>query len=157
MNHPGMYRLALLLLVATPAAADSVPDYLDNRSDAAALVRSYYNAIARQEYVRAWSYFGDRKPVADYDAFAAGYEGTGDVDLVTVESEGAAGRTYSTVRLACSATGADGKARVFAGCYTMRLAQPGIQAPPFQPLHIENATLHEAALPLAEALPPSCE
>lgn len=151
--------LAVLLPVAVPAGAQDVPDYRDDRSDAAALVGSYYNAIARQEYVRAWSYFGEEKPVADYDSFAAGYEGTTDIDLVTgpVHSEGAAGSLFSTVPVAFSARGSDGKIRVFAGCYTTRLAQPGIQAPPFQPLHIETARLHEAAAPLAGSLPGTCD
>ena len=54
-----------LLLAATAsiaictAALAAEPAYLDDRSDAGALVRSFYNALNRHEYSRAWSYFGE--------------------------------------------------------------------------------------------------
>ncbi len=149
----------LLLFAAAPAFAQELPVYLDDRSDAAALVASYYNAIARQEYARAWSYFGEAKPVADYAAFVAGYADTAAVELRTgaVTAEGAAGKLYETVPAAIAATGADGTVRVFAGCYTTRLAQPANQEPPFAPRRIERAELGETKAPLAEAVPASCD
>ena len=112
----------LLLFAAAPAFAQELPVYLDDRSDAAALVASYYNAIARQEYARAWSYFGEAKPVADYAAFVAGYADTAAVELRTgaVTAEGVAGSLYETVPAAIAATGADGTVRVFAGAATRR-------------------------------------
>ena len=154
-----MLRRALLLVLAgVPALAQEPPSYLDDRSDGAALVHSYYNAIARQEYARAWGYFGDAKPVKDFATFAAGYAGTATIELRTgpVEPEGAAGSIYQSVPVALAATGADGKAAVFAGCYVTRLLQPANQEPPFAPLHIERATLHTAPGPLEAALPKDC-
>ena len=113
-------------------------------------MRSYYNAIARQEYARAWSYFGDAKPVKDYDTFVAGYAATAAIELRAgpVEPEGAAGSLYESVPVAFAATGTDGKVTVFAGCYVTRLLQPANQEPPFAPLQIESAKLHTAAMPL---------
>lgn len=151
-------RPALLLaLLALPAAAAEPPAYRDDRSDPASLVASYYNAISRQEYARAWSYFGDTPPVADFATFATGYAGTLSVDLLTgpVVSEGAAGSIYSTVPVAIAAETAAG-VQVFAGCYRLRQIQPAIQDPPFRPIFIETAKLHPAKGDLAAALPAAC-
>jgi hypothetical protein len=148
----------LLLLAAAPALADE-PPYLDDRSDPAAIVRSLYNAVSRHEYARAWSYFGETKPVADYQAFVAGSADTASVELLTgpVTTEGAAGSVYGRVPVALAATGADGATRVFAGCYVTRQLQPAIQEPPFRPLEIDRASLHAADGPLATAVPPGCD
>ena len=148
----------LLALLATGAAAEP-PPYRDDRSDPAALVASYYHAVSRREYARAWSYFGDTPPVADYATFAAGYADTVGVELVigAVGSEGAAGSIYATVPVAIAATSADGTVRVFAGCYLTRQIQPAIQEPPFRPLRIERARLNPADGPPDEALPAGCD
>ncbi len=91
--------LAALLLLAARLAE---PAYLDDRSDPAALIRSYYNAVARHEYARAWSYFGEAKPVADYPSFTAGYADTESVELslgpVTTEAPPAASTPASRSR-----------------------------------------------------------
>jgi hypothetical protein len=147
------FGLALAALLAAPALAE--PAYVDDRSDPAAILRSYYNAVNRREYARAWSYFGDEKPAADYAAFVAGYADTAAVELALgpVTTEGAAGSIYGTVPVAIAATGPDGAPRVFAGCYTTRQIQPAIQEPPFRPLEILRGTLHAAEAPLEAALP----
>ena len=155
-----MLRATLLLcLASTPALAQQPPDYRDDRTDAAAIVASYYNAIARHEYARAWGYFGETKPVATYDAFAAGYADTVSFDLKlgAVAGEGAAGSLYETVPVAFAARRGDGSVKVYAGCYTTRLLQPADQDPPFAPLHLEQSSLHEATGPLEAALPASCD
>ncbi len=154
-----MPRLALaLLLAAAPAFAQEPPAYLDDRSDPAAILRSYYNAVARHEYARAWSYYGEPKPAAGYPAFVAGYAATAAVELALgpVASEGAAGSTYATVPVALAATAPDGSVAVFAGCYTTRQLQPAIQDPPFRPLEIVTGHLAPAEGPLAAAVPATC-
>ena len=156
----GMPRpMLLLLLASTPAFAQATPDYRDDRTDAAAIVSSYYNAIARQEYARAWGYFGETRPVATFEAFVSGYADTTSIALKLgpVSAEGAAGSLYESVPVAFAATGHDGKVQVFAGCYTTRLLQPANQEPPFAPLHIEKASLHETTAPLEAALPATCD
>ncbi|BCH25517.1 DUF1176 domain-containing protein [Mesorhizobium sp. L-8-3] len=144
-------------LSALPAAAEE-PPYLDDRSDPAALVRSLYNAVSRQEYARAWSYFGDTKPAKDFDSFAKGYDDTARVDVETgaVSSEGAAGSTFFEVPVAIRAVAKNGDEAIFAGCYTARLAQPSIQGVPFQPLHLEKGSLKAAQGELSEVVPASC-
>lgn len=148
---------AILLLPALPVFAQD-PTYLDDRSDPAAIVRSFYNAVTRKEYARAWSYYGEKKPVADYAAFLAGFGDTEGVTLATgpVTSEGAAGSLHGTVPIAIEATHADGSIHVFAGCVTTRQIQPAIQEPPFQPLFIDRAALHPATASLNDALPATC-
>ncbi|MGD9480240.1 hypothetical protein [Shinella sp. G-2] len=134
------------------------PDYYDNRSDAAALVTSLYNAIDRKEYARAWDYFGERKPAADFQAFAQGYATTEAVDVVTgaVSEEGAAGSVYYQVPVAIRAHHADGTEAVFAGCYVVRQVNPAIQEPPFRPLQIESGSLDRRTGRLDAALPEQC-
>lgn len=147
----------LALLLAGPAFAQSPPPYLDDRSDPASLVRSYYNAIARQEYARAFSYLS---APPDYATFAAGYADTAgvSVELGTVTSEGAAGSTYATVPVAVRATSAGGGVSVFAGCYLTRQVQASIQDPPFRPIEITEGHLKQVKAdgPLATAVPAEC-
>ena len=148
--------IAAAALITVPAVA-AEPVYLDNRSDPTALIRSLYNAVNRKEYARAYSYFSN--PTApDVDTFAKGYADTDHVDLVTgpVFEEGAAGSTYYDLPVAIEAKRTDGSTAVFAGCYTMRLADPQIQADDFKPLHIERAKLSPSSKPLADALPKDC-
>lgn len=156
-----LYLAAALVCAAVtapvPALSQGAP-YLDDRSDAAALVRSLYNAIDRHEYGRAWSYFGETKPAKDFNAFAKGFSNTKRVDVQTgpVSSEGAAGSTYFQVPVAIKATGNDDKETIFAGCYTARLADPSTQGDAFHPLQLEKGVLKAAEGDLVDALPSQC-
>lgn len=144
---------------------DPVPDnpYYDDRSTAAAVIESLYNAISRSEYLRAWSYFEHEDgidPQADFEAFAAGYANTESVQLVVGPevTEGAAGTIYYTIPAAIEATTTEGTTERFAGCYTLRLAQPGVQAtPPFEPMAIVEGELSPMEGALETILPGSCE
>jgi hypothetical protein len=151
---------ALACALAMPAVASAQDQYLDNRSDAASLVRSLYNAVNRKEYARAWDYYGDQKPAKSYDKFVQGYADTQRVDVATgaVSEEGAAGSIYYSVPVAIRATDSKGDQKTFAGCYTARLSQPAIQEPPFKPMHIEKGSLKPAdgGGSLSNDLPESC-
>jgi hypothetical protein len=75
-------------------------------------------------------------------------EGYADTENVTVSfgqvaSEGAAGSVYYRLPVTLDVMRTDDKRASFAGCYTLRLAQPLNQQPPFEGIHIEHATLHE--------------
>jgi Protein of unknown function (DUF1176) len=142
--------------VAAQAAAE-VPAYSDDRSDAGALVRSFYNAVNRHEFARAFGYFGT--PPKDFEAFVKGYDDTAYVDVFTgrVNSEGAAGSTYSQVAVAIRATNQGGDTKVFAGCYTVKAVNAQIQEPPFRALLIEKASLKPADdVALSGAAPEWC-
>lgn len=146
-------------LLAGVAHAQEIPRYLDDRSDPAALVRSYYNAVARHELARAYAYLA---VPPDYGRFAQGYADTASIELELgpVASEGAAGSVYATVPAAVRATSAGGAVTVFAGCYTTRQVQPAIQEPPFRPIEIVSGRMATITPPrgtsLAAAVPGAC-
>lgn len=59
--------------------------------------------------------------------------------------------------VAIDAVDSSGTHSQFAGCYTLRLANPAIQdAPPFTPLHIEKGELKPAKGELETILPETC-
>lgn len=151
---------AILVLghLPTQALAADEPGYLDDRSDAAAIVRSLYNAINRQEYARAWSYFGETKPAKDFESFVEGYEGTARANVLTgnLASEGAAGSIFYHVPVAVISFNKDGSEQVFAGCYTAKLTNPQAQEPDFRPLQIEKGSLKISEKPYDEAVPTQC-
>jgi hypothetical protein len=146
-DYPVVLLVGLLLpALAGPVSAQPLPAYLDDRSTASSLIRSYYNAINRREYARA------------YHAFAAGYADTAQVDLSlgTAVDEGAAGSVYSSVPVAIRATDRGGGTRVFAGCIVTRQIQPAIQDPPFRSIQISAARLEASDKPFEQAVPSEC-
>ena len=153
--------LFLVWLGLAPALAEEAavpPPYTDDRTDAGTLVRSLYNAVNRHEFARAWGYFGN-PPSKDFETFVKGYDNTAFVDVFTgrINSEGAAGSTYSQVAVAIRATDNKGETKVFAGCYTVKAVNPQIQEPPFRALLIEKASLKVADdVALSGAAPEWC-
>ena len=141
----------ILILAATLAALPAnaaQPAYMDDRSTPESVISSFYNAISRQEYARAYSYYEDGQGLPAFATFAKGYARTVSVKASFGQSsqEGAAGSTYWTLPVSLDATDSAGKHTYFAGCYTLRLANPAIQAePPFRPLHIVEGHLKTAA------------
>ena len=122
--------------------------YTDDRSDGKAVIASFYNAINRHEYLRAYSYWeaaaqsGGQVPA--FDAFQKGYANTASVQATFGQMTGdaAAGQYYNGVPVALTATTTDGKTQYFAGCYTTHLSNPAIQATsPFKGRGIGKATV----------------
>lgn len=140
--------LLALMSLAAPALAQDEPAYLDDRSTPEALISSYFNAINRHEYARAWSYYQDGEGVQPFEEFVSGYEDTASVSVTFGHSaqEGAAGSTYWTLPVALDALSTSGQHSKFMGCYTLRLAQPLNQAePPYRPLHIVEGHFKKAS------------
>jgi len=160
-----MNRLSLILAAsflsfpAHPQSGQEEPRYIDNRSTATDVVRSFYNAINRHEYLRAWSYFHEpERP--DLESFIKGYADTASVrlEIGNEGSEGAAGTVYWTVPVAIEATHGNGTSASFAGCYTLSQSNPAVQAtPPFQPIGIRKGEIRGASGPLEDILPSSCQ
>src|SRR3569832_598374 len=96
--------IAAVVVLASPATA-APPQYLDDRSTPEAVISSFYNAIGRQEYARAWSYYEDGQGVPAVDAFVKGYSATASVKVSFGQSaqEGAAGSTYWTLPVSLDA------------------------------------------------------
>ncbi|MEO8757992.1 MAG: hypothetical protein ABI398_09625 [Devosia sp.] len=149
---------AFLVSLALPALAEQ-PVYLDDRSTPEAVVSSFYNAISRQEYARAWSYYEDGQGVPKFAAFVSGYKSTASAKVTFGQSapEGAAGSTYWTLPVSLDAVDNAGKHSYFSGCYTLRLSNPSIQAePPFRPLHIVDGHLKIAKAAGKSFAPADC-
>jgi hypothetical protein len=123
--------------------------YIDDRSAGEEEIRSYYNAVNRKEYSRAYSYWEPgASQLAPFAAFASGYANTMSVTLATKPGTVGvgAGQTYYTMPAVVTASNTDGSTTVFAGCYTLHLGSPNAQAtPPFQPLGIQSARITQAA------------
>ncbi|NTS34023.1 hypothetical protein HQ945_22450 [Phyllobacterium sp. BT25] len=144
---------------AAEAQNQTPPEYLDNRSTPETLIRSYYNAINRQEYARAYSYYAPDNPPKPFAEFQKGYETTASVKVLfgKAEGEGAAGSAYWSKPVAIESTGKDGKMEVFNGCYRLRLANPAIQGVPYLPMSILDGTLEKSDKSLEESVPEGCE
>ena len=140
MKRLSMIVCASLAVLCSTARADD--GYLDNRSNAENLVRSFYNAVNLHQYARAYDYFAN-PPAKDFETFQKGFEDTDHVDVLIggVVGDGAAGSIFYSVQTAIKAKGTDGKIKYFAGCYTVRAINGAIQEPPSRPLQIDKASL----------------
>ena len=138
--------------VTLPYAQDVAP-YLDDRSTAERVVASLYNAVNRQEYLRAHSYFAPRT-APDLSAFREGYATTQSVRLRHGEviAEGAAGTLLFAVPVVIEAVTTEGSA-VYTGCYRLSQVQPAAQElPPFRPIGIDSGQLSESDTPFDTAM-----
>ncbi|MBX8783945.1 hypothetical protein HBA94_09245 [Ochrobactrum sp. GRS2] len=146
---------------ATKEVADGLvlPDYVDDRSTPQKLLESYYNAINRKEYVRAYSYYAEGQQGDDFEKYAKGYAGTESVSikLGSSEPDPGAGQIYWSVPIAIESKLAEGKSQVYTGCYTISMSNPAMQAvPPFKPMAIMAGTLSKSPLPLEKSVPEEC-
>jgi hypothetical protein len=146
--------LGALWIVGTSTIASAQghapePGYQDDRSTAESVIGSYFDAVNRREYARAYSYWepaAAASQLAPFDDFAAGYADTAAVDLTLgdIGSGVGAGQLYFTVPVTLIATMSDGAVQTFVGCYTLHIGRPQIQAvPPFQPLAIQRASIRQ--------------
>ncbi len=130
---------------ATPSVS-GLPDYsasayLDDRSTAAALMLSYFNAINRHEYLRAYSYYTNNTNIGTLEEFSSGNSNTQSTSVVfgLIYGEGAAGSLYFTVPMILNVNTNLNTQQKFAACYVLRLPQPGnYGSPPITPMHIER-------------------
>jgi hypothetical protein len=100
----------------------------EDRQDPVRLLASYFVAINRQEYRRAWEYW-ENPPNPSYEDFVEGYNETESVLLVVhppVRQEGAAGSVYAEIPTLLVATHRDGSQHNFVGCYVARRVNPDI-------------------------------
>src|SRR2546423_9133624 len=132
---------------STSPSTAPTSSYLDDRSNAAALVQSYYNAIGQKQYLRAYSYWETTDALPPFATFQQGFADTTDVqvELGSVGGSAGAGQLYWSVPAAVFSTTTAG-AKSFVGCYTVHLARPELQAaPPFIPMSIQTGQLSSIA------------
>ncbi len=135
---------ALMFASAAPAPAAPAAVYIDNRSDAVAVLQSYFNAISRKEYARAYGYWEAGSSVGSFASFQAGFATTESVVLTTgmIGGDAGAGQFHYLVPVILQALNTHGTTQTFAGCYVLHISNPSIQAsPPFHPLAIQSASV----------------
>ncbi len=117
--------------------------YIDSRSDPVALISSFWNALNRQEYARAYSYF--EAPAifpGPYSTFKAGYLDTMNVSgsIPPPEKLAATGNWYWRVPVSMKAETKSGVQQAFVGCYVIHQSDPALYvSPPFKPMGIQKA------------------
>jgi hypothetical protein len=155
-------------LPGTPAELEDMAiigssNFIDNRSGAVEVVKSLLNAINRKEYVRAYSYFQNPTTFpGSYSSYEAGFSDTVSVTAVfgTVTSDAGAGQFYYQIPVAETVTTTGSTTQLFVGCYTLHLANPGMQGMlPFEPLGITEGhfTAYPSGTDVAPLLSTVCD
>jgi hypothetical protein len=134
-----------------PTTSGETPFYEDRTSAVGGLL-SFYNAINRKEYDRAYGYFqGAPNPqpslAPPYQQFVAGYADTVSVSVAVgkVTQGAAAGNLYASMAVVLTAKHKDGSTARFSGCYVMHRVNDGISPDPNDELwSINSASLSPA-------------
>ena len=158
-NFKTLMILAWLMFRAVSALAGE-PAYLDERSNALQLISSYFNAINRHEFARAWSYWREGMPGVTYKEFVERYNGIISIDFVPGVPvwEGAAGSIYFQVPLALRRNSDNNRPEMLRGCFVVKQVNPKIQDPPFTPMQIIRGNLTRVkGVRFAEIVPGDCK
>lgn len=147
-------------LIVTVNFAMAETQYLDDRSTPETLVQSYYNAINQKQYTRAYGYFSKGFAPKGYENWVNGYGETKSVSVQfgSTQPDPGAGQIYWALPVAIAALSTDGSTKVYSGCYTIHLTNPGMQTdPPFQSMSINSAKLSVSDEQIQNAVPKSCD
>lgn len=130
-------------VTAGNALSDPVSsNFIDDRSTPSQVIVSFFNAINRQEYARAYGYYQDGlTSLGDYNAFASGYASTTSVALTfgQISSDAGAGNFYFTVPVILTTSLSGGTTTRYAACYIVHQTNPdNYGAPPFKPMGIDQ-------------------
>jgi hypothetical protein len=138
-NQPDPFKVLLGLLgneVRPRGTPTNVPSY-ENRAEVVPALLSYYNAINRKDYRRAYSYWDNpgTSPTStppDFTTFSQGYANTAyvAVTLGAPNGDAGAGNFYAAVPVVLVATQTDGSVQKFAGCYVVHSTDPGADPRP---------------------------
>jgi hypothetical protein len=127
-----------------PQPGPSSNDYIDDRSTPSQVIVSLYNAINRQEYLRAYNYWNNpADSLGSYTSYAAGYQDTKSVGLVfgQITADAGMSQVYYTIPVILKTTSKNGTRTNYAACYVVHAAAPGVfGAPPFIPMGIERGS-----------------
>jgi hypothetical protein len=129
----------------TQSAALATEQRYENLQSPVDLVASYYNAINRQEYQRAYNYW--ENPPSTYTAFAHGFADTAHVQVIVqppTTISGAAGSLYVEVPVVLVANHYSGNIQTYAGCFVTRKSN---LTPPDAPV-VDVWHLYQAQLSL---------
>ncbi len=154
---------AVVTVLPTTSSPGYIP-YLDDRSDAAAVIKSLFNAINLHQYVRAYSYWDDTPQRVSFEQFEAGFQDTASVQVIIGPGgeDAGAGNLYAPTPVTLIAKTNEDSTQTFVGCYVVHLGQPANQGVlPFRPWGIQSATMTQVdnnantSDLMAHACPPS--
>lgn len=134
----------------SPAAAQTIAPF-DLRDHPIYLIASYYNAIALQDYARAYSYWKGHAPGgATYQQFAQGFADVQTVRALArlpVAGGVAAGTAHAEVPVVVLTTLKSGGSQIFAGCFHAVQHNVPVGDPPVIDLnwYLDSAVLQPAA------------
>ena len=130
-----MFLLTMAIFQRSLVAQET--SYLDDRSSPQLLIASYFNALNKNEFARAWSYWDNEIEGTNFEDFVEGFTGVEKIGfkLGKPVSEGAAGSIFTQIPYAMMTQDQDGWVEVYQGCFLTRIATPNIQSPPFVGLH----------------------
>jgi len=139
----------------TAAANPILTNYLDDRSTPSQVIVSFYNAINRQEYLRAYNYWANpATSLGSFTSFANGYSDTASVDLVfgQITGDAGAGQIYYTVPVILKTTAKNGTRANWAACYVVHQSQPAnFGEPPFDPMGIDRGSAKPSDINASDA------
>ena len=138
-----------------PVAVQTPTGYIDDRSNPSQLIVSFYSAINRKEYLRAYNYWANpSSSLTSFSSFSAGYQDTTSVDLVfgPITADPGMSQTYYTVPVLLKSTLTTGVHKNFAACYIVHAVEPGVfSSPPVFPMSIDRGSAAPADLSASDA------
>ena len=155
-DKPDPYKVLLGLLgrEVMPAGNPASSPRYEDRTGVEQTLLSYYNAVNRKEYQRAYGYWespgmGPTSTPPDYATFVQGYARTEYVAVTTgtPSYDAGAGNFWATVPTVIVATTIGGGREVFAGCYVLHHTNPGADPRPGAELWKLNRARIEGARP----------
>jgi hypothetical protein len=130
------------------AVDPNAADYIDDRSTPSQVIVSYFNAVNRKEYARAYSYWRDpSNSIGSFSSFVNGYNDTASVTLVfgSITGDPSMSQIHYTVPVILKATLNTGTHTKWTACYIVHEVNPGVfGAPPFEPMSIDQGSANQA-------------
>ena len=139
----------------TGAANPTLANYLDDRSTPSQVIVSFYNAINRHEYLRAYNYWSDpATSLGSFTNWASGYNNTASVDLVFGQITGDPGmsQVYYTIPVILKTTATNNTHANYAACYVVHETNPLVYgAPPISPMSIAQGSAQPSDINASDA------
>ena len=139
----------------SPTTNQAIPPYTDDRSTPSQVIVSFYNAIERQEYLRAYSYYSDpATSLGSLSSFINGYQNTLSVELVfgAITGDPGMSQIYYIVPVILKAVTKNSVHTNYSACYVVHESNPDVYgAPPISPMGIASGSAKVSSLNASDA------
>jgi hypothetical protein len=130
-------------------------NYIDDRSTPSQVIVSFYNAIDRKEYSRAYGYWSDpATSLGSFTSWSNGYGDTASVGLVFGQITGDPGmsQVYYTVPVILKVTTKNYTQANYSACYVIHETNPDVYgAPPISPMSIAQGSAQPSDITASSA------